>query len=198
MLTWAFPVLFTFFKILILGWGWWFYVNPEVQCRFTSLDCSGGDSPAALKRTKESAFCLERNAKREELDSCRQLILFLYCVFWHNDCVLARLPAGCGNLVKLSLFAKQYVWLIWCCIEEHSLSANRLSTIISIDWAYYNTHYSLQVSKLFISFYSNMFNSLLIHAYHPRASLCLQAAASVCQRFCQTSGPDWWSASSLW
>lgn len=25
-----------------------------------------------------------------------------------------------------------------------------------------------------------------------------QAAASVCRRFCQTSGPDWWSASSPW
>lgn len=25
-----------------------------------------------------------------------------------------------------------------------------------------------------------------------------QAVASVCQRFCQTSGPDWWSASSPW
>lgn len=33
------------------------------------------------KGQKSQLFCLERNAKREELDSCRRLIPFLYCVF---------------------------------------------------------------------------------------------------------------------
>lgn len=111
--------------------GWWFYVSPAVSLVLPVWIALVVIPQLIWKWQKSQPFCLERQANREELDSCRRLILFLYCVFWHNGCVLARLPAGRGCVVKLSLFVKRHVWLIWCCIENR-LSAAR---IIYIDGA---------------------------------------------------------------